>query len=554
LPTVNRSHVTEIFMNDTVDNLKRDLLFIFFVRRRMITWTFLTVFACTTLIALFWPPSYMAYGSFLVKGTGKGGAGLMALGSLSTSKEDLYSEIAILTSNNVIENALDRINKDNPQLVARLGRDKQERTYALLDKLKADVAPVSKIITVRLKDGNPKVAHTLLQVIMEEYLRHRVTIFNPVQMTDFLNEQLARYRSELAQKTEEIAGFIQKAGIISIPKQIDNNLTLSRDYQSRILEISEKIAQKTIALELLQSRIEQNDSTAFYLIDTPEMRQETIRLGVLQEKRQLSLQSYKKTSPPVRRIERQLEKKREKLEELASNYLETMDDEVSAFLDQIDHLTDKIRQMMLENIQLRQDQFVYQQMEASLNLLQSSVEVFYKKSEEARINNNLENSWAGSHVSILSIATASKKPEFPKHKKMIPFGFIVAFILSIGVGFLAEYTDQTFKRPEDVEKELQLPVIFSLAEVSEKSNNTVGKKAGPRKKGILVVLLFGLLVLFLLIQQWQSHSSQLLDEQTLSGAGAMSCNQLLSSNKQGDFTQESDVSSHLLYLAMCTAD
>jgi capsular polysaccharide biosynthesis protein len=55
-------------------------------------------------------------------------------------------------------------------------------------------------------------------------------------------------------------------------------------------------------------------------------------------------------------------------------------------------------------------------------------------------------------------------PVFPNKKTFIPIGFIVGILLGFTIGFLREFFDHTFKRPEDVDNYLGLPTILSIPE------------------------------------------------------------------------------------------
>jgi capsular polysaccharide biosynthesis protein len=41
-------------------------------------------------------------------------------------------------------------------------------------------------------------------------------------------------------------------------------------------------------------------------------------------------------------------------------------------------------------------------------------------------------------------------------------GFVLALILSLGAGYLAEYVDPSFRTPEEVTETLSMPVLASL--------------------------------------------------------------------------------------------
>jgi len=119
---------------------------------------------------------------------------------------------------------------------------------------------------------------------------------------------------------------------------------------------------------------------------------------------------------------------------------------------------DKIKQ---ENIKLYNTSLKMRLLQRQFKLAEESYETFLKRWNEARIDRSNVASNLFS-VNIISGAKASLTPVFPDKKKVIPIGFVVALIFGITIGFLVEFFDHTFKRPEDVERFTGLQTIFSI--------------------------------------------------------------------------------------------
>ena len=63
----------------------------------------------------------------------------------------------------------------------------------------------------------------------------------------------------------------------------------------------------------------------------------------------------------------------------------------------------------------------------------------------------------------------------------MPFGLVVALLVGFSAGFVCEYLEHTFKRPKDVERFLELPVIFSIpANALGKGARTADRRVGRR--------------------------------------------------------------------------
>jgi uncharacterized protein involved in exopolysaccharide biosynthesis len=114
-----------------------------------------------------------------------------------------------------------------------------------------------------------------------------------------------------------------------------------------------------------------------------------------------------------------------------------------------------------KNILLYSNSIQLDRINRDKELLEESYNTFSKRLEEARIDNTTEANWLF-WVSIVSNARASTAPVFPNKKVVIPLGVLLGFISGCTIGFLFEFFDHTFKRPEDVSNYTDLPHIYSI--------------------------------------------------------------------------------------------
>lgn len=74
------------------------------------------------------------------------------------------------------------------------------------------------------------------------------------------------------------------------------------------------------------------------------------------------------------------------------------------------------------------------------------------------------------NVSVLSTAEVTKdqSPIKPQPMLNIVIAFVIGLMVSIGLAFLLEYLDNTIKREQDIEKNLELPVLGVVTKMEEK--------------------------------------------------------------------------------------
>ena len=97
-------------------------------------------------------------------------------------------------------------------------------------------------------------------------------------------------------------------------------------------------------------------------------------------------------------------------------------------------------------------QISYQSKSPSIakNMLESITNEFITKAEELVPNGN---------VKILESVELPKNPVAPNKTMNIAIAFILGMMVGFGIVFLLEYLDNTYKNKEQLEKELDIPVL-----------------------------------------------------------------------------------------------
>jgi len=92
-------------------------------------------------------------------------------------------------------------------------------------------------------------------------------------------------------------------------------------------------------------------------------------------------------------------------------------------------------------------------------------ETYVRQKEEARMSS--ETDPGVTNVQVVSAALPPTRPVYPRLLEVI-LGAALGLILGIGYAFLAEIFSQTLERRDDIERELDLPVLASIPYVSRK--------------------------------------------------------------------------------------
>ena len=71
------------------------------------------------------------------------------------------------------------------------------------------------------------------------------------------------------------------------------------------------------------------------------------------------------------------------------------------------------------------------------------------------------------NVRVIEAVQLPENPVAPNKKMNVAIAFLLGLMVSVGLVFLIEYLDNTFKSKEEIERELDIPVVGIIPEVEE---------------------------------------------------------------------------------------
>lgn len=384
------------------ENYAREFAFILFRRSRLIVLTLAAMIIAAAGVAIFWPPVYGAYGSILVKGrkpaAEAGEAAIVDVRGLPLAESDLYSELKIITSEDLYAQTLAALERRNrTDVLSAFGDEPANRLAALRKALEARVVPTSNVIEIALTGPAPDATLTLLQTLFSTYIRHRLTLWN-ARTGDFLAAQSESLRQQLADKTASLNDLEQRLGLPSAGKRLSDNVALQQELAAAA----------------------QQQATLIVEIESEIQRLVAARAG--------------ETVPSdPNEWSAQLEEQRERL---------------SIAVDLRENLASKLQALAAEAAQLRQAQQSYDTLRREVETLDAAYEASVRRQMDS--------------ISVLVAPRLHERPVWPRPMMVLPAGVIAGGLLALALAFLREFLDHSFARPEDVRRGLAVPVLFSI--------------------------------------------------------------------------------------------
>ncbi len=448
------------------EDWKKELCEMVFAQSRLIVWTTVVVVAMAILIAAFWPPTYAASGSVLIR-TAKpqnspGTLEQTDLRNFPVSKEDLASELEILSSPDLIQQTVLAMRGKGRDRSVKTDKVIMDEVARIKNGLKTEVILASHVIRVTLMDRDAHRAETTLDALLEQYMIYRVKVFHPSDQQLFFSNQASLYKARLEKIEDQLSAKAKEASIALVDREMVNNVDMKKDRMAQISVLRDEYLQKEKSVASFKQAVEQGDVQFFSFLENRSINDLGAQLMVSSVERSKILREFQPGSEKVKAIDEQIAQLYKSLRFEAARLLDLRVAELQALNNRINQLEATVKTIGERNIDLQRQSTEIQRISREAALMQYSYETFSKRAEEAQINDTIANSRLSGDISILSHAAFSAECVFPKVLWIVLLGLIAGLVTGCSIGLLAEFFDHTFKRPSDVTRYAELPVVCSI--------------------------------------------------------------------------------------------
>ncbi len=477
---------------------------------------FFSVIACLTVVAVvFFPRKYLSEAKLFVR-VGRETAALDPTATtghvvaIQNSRErDMNSVLEILKSRSIVEKTVDAIGVDT--ILAKSSKKSaaswillplkllkqslndldpitdRERAILLVKKqIRLFTPKAADVLTVSAKSISPQLSQTLLEHLLEEFFIAHRRASRTEGSHAFLQEQTELLHSQLSQASVALRDAKNLSGLLTIDgqRQVLNGQLASINEQ--IGETQADLAYsaaKTIALknsvDSLPATVVTESVSGIGNEATDRMRTQLYTLEI--RERELAAR-YQETHPSLVAVREQrkfaeeiFQQQQQQRTEVTNALPETnqkletawMSEKatVAALRSKNKSLTSQQEKLVRELKSLNDHELQIAELQRKVELFAASYKTYARRLEEARIGEALE---AGqiSSITIVQRPTYSEQPVAPKKLLVLALGLFFATSGSVFVVIAAEYFSNSFATPEQVERQLALPVLVSIPRTS----------------------------------------------------------------------------------------
>jgi uncharacterized protein involved in exopolysaccharide biosynthesis/Mrp family chromosome partitioning ATPase len=377
-------------------------------------------------------------------------------------------------------------------LAAALGLSKpispRERVIVgLMNNVSFEVLRKTDIISISYTSEDPKLAQEVVAKLIDLYMKKHMAIHRASGSTEFFQEQLDKVRSELQQteiKLRDLKNTTQIASAEEQARSLTTRLgTLKQQLETTRASLAESEA-KVRTIEPLLAQLPETVVTEKSMLPSAAVDRMRELLYTLQVEEKKLVAVYKDESAKVQDIRRQIafakeiydkELKFSERETKGRNTafeqlkLTTLTEQanIASLRARAAELEKQISEVNREIAQLNNAQVQIAQLEREQRVIEQTYQKYSDSLQQVRLDGETERNRI-SNISMVQAATLPIKPVSPRKMLNLAIGLLLAAFGSLGLAFVSEYLDHTFRRAEDVEQRLGLPALISIPRVSSR--------------------------------------------------------------------------------------
>jgi uncharacterized protein involved in exopolysaccharide biosynthesis len=418
-------------------------------------------------VVLFWPPSYRADGTLILKGSHT----LQSQGNLSDaqtkvelrSEEELYSEREILLSRDVVRSTVAQLLSEGQ--LGTGGSASDAVLNKLVDRvqnaLAASVVPQSNLIEASVTWPDPGTAQSLLSTLFKQYTERRQDVFNPGEAAAFFKGQLESSRQRLEELEARLLEATGGSSVEDLQDQIDQNRALQADLRKELNALESERVEKKEYVDYLEKSLKDEDYNFFTAIDNLELGGLAKRIVEVLIEREEQLKTYEKGSPPVQRSQEQFDRLYKVFRAEVKRFAEHERQLLEAVETQIDSVQRRLAELRQEAEQRYRHLIEARRLSRERAVMEDSYTSFAKRFRDAEIRNET-NSDSLFNVGVVQPAYAGSGPVFPNAGRVIPISLLLGVLFGVTLGFVSEFFDHRVKRPEDIQNYTDLGYLYSV--------------------------------------------------------------------------------------------
>jgi uncharacterized protein involved in exopolysaccharide biosynthesis len=317
----------------------------------------------------------------------------------------------------------------------------------------------TRLVMINAEHPDPALAAEVANATAHAYVKYNLglKVTGAHDALSWLTEEAGRLRTKVEESSMALQNYRVKEGILGLQEQ--RQITAQKimdfnkahlDAQAQRLTIEAKLHKLT---EIAKDPV--GAQTIYSVADSVlvgKLKAEAVELDL--EKAKL-LKVYGPKHPEIVKITARIEEVRRKLDAEIQTMLEAVGTEFKVAKAREETLLNNVRSLSREGQDVSEKEIKLLTLQREVETNQQLYDAVLKRLKETGVTGSLETN----NVRVVEEASVPEAPVKPRKMRQLMMSAVAGLVLALGLALGIEYFDTSLRTPDDVERELGLPVV-----------------------------------------------------------------------------------------------
>ena len=328
----------------------------------------------------------------------------------------------------------------------------------------------SRMINVVVEHSDAQIASDLANALAEAYIQQDLEnrMGASMQAIDWLHERSEEYRAKLEKGFHELQEYREQTGSVSL--EDDQNIVIEKlkALNSALTAAQTERIRAETNWKNVQQQLQNGGSVVevVSLLAGEEVQQARQRLQEQQRVVANLRQRYREQHPDLQQALESEFKLTAQLERACSNTVNALERQYEVLVEHEVHLQQALAEQEQEAFELDRKLVRYNELKRNIETDQEIHRAVLARMKEASMAESLPSDI----IRLAEEARPAKMPFRPRMGQAMARGALLGGILGLGAIFLFYYADHRFRRSEEIERMLNLPVLATVPLILDKTD------------------------------------------------------------------------------------
>jgi succinoglycan biosynthesis transport protein ExoP len=349
----------------------------------------------------------------------------------------------------------------------------------LVDRYLADLkvmpAEETELVAVSFTSSNPDLSARTVNAHIREFIHQGIELNTQAsdEAARFLEKKLAELKRQVEQSELALNNYRRDKGIIPGLISVNGNQDVVLDRLNKLSDQAQQAHLENINLETKIELINQGHAEALPAVIESDMVQSLKESldGLLAQYAAMSSQ-YKPSYPPLAQVIAKITRNRDAIKQEIDDVVAGVRSQYAASLRNEEALNDELKHQKDFALGLNDAAVKYMILQREADTNRELYDAVLKRMKDVEVAADLH----ASNVSIVDPATVPQGPSSPRKVRDLLAAALLGLMAGLGLAFLLEHHDDSFKSAEEIESYLMVPQLGMIPDFRRSNSIAYGPK------------------------------------------------------------------------------